>query len=30
MPWKYHDRWASLNLPRKLQNENFGTGAESD
>jgi hypothetical protein len=27
---KHHDRWPSLDLPRKLQNENFGTDAESD
>jgi hypothetical protein len=30
MPWKYHDRWASSNPPRKLQNEKLGTDAESD
>jgi hypothetical protein len=27
---KYHDRWASSNLPRQLRNENFGTDAKSD
>jgi hypothetical protein len=27
---KHHDMWPSLNPPRKLQNENFGTDTESD